>query len=80
MSIWHKEVVRIDGDLKAYVEVQDDYSGSIRGGLRDIHLEGNNYYVRADGNKVDVTEARNNFLAYESKVKSALDWYNKTKF
>lgn len=80
MSIWHKEILRVDGDLKAYIEVQDDYTGNIRGGLRDIHLEGNNYYVRADGNRVDVTEARDNFLRYEDKVKSALDWYNKTKF
>ena len=80
MSIWHKEVLRVDGDLKAYIEVQDDFTGNIRGGLRDIHLEGNTYFARADGNRVNVTEARDNFLRYESKVKDALEWYNKTKF
>lgn len=40
MSIWHKEVVRIDGELMAYVGVQDDYYGTIRYGLRNIHLTG----------------------------------------
>lgn len=80
MAIWHKEVVRVDGDLKVYIKVQDDYYGTIKGSLRDIHLDGDMYYCRADGHRIDVTDARRNFLAYEDKVKSALDWYDKTSF
>lgn len=72
MSIWHKEVVRVKGDLMAYVEIQNDWTGDIRGGLRELHIDGDRYYVRADGNRVDVTDDRQKMLDYEDKVKRAL--------
>ena len=80
MSIWHKEVVRVDGDLKAYIGVQNDYTGQIRYSLRDIHLDGNTYYCRADGQRVFLNTERENWLRHEDEVKSALAWYKKTKF
>lgn len=80
MGIWHKEVIRVNGDLKAYIEVQDDYTGSIRGGLRDIHLDGNTYFVRADGKRIIVTEERQALLNYEDKCKNAIKWYDSTAY
>lgn len=80
MSIWHKEVLRVNGGLKAYIEVQNEWTGAIVGGLRDIHLDGDTYYARADGMRVNVTEDRDRFLRREDEVKTALDWYRKTKF
>lgn len=51
MSIWDTEIVRVDGELKAYVKVQNEIKGGITGCLRNIHLDGNRYYCRADGRK-----------------------------
>ena len=80
MSIWHKEVLRVNGSLKAYIEVQNDWNGAIIGGLRDIHLDGDTYFARADGMRVNVTEDRDRYLQHEDTVKTALEWYHKTKF
>lgn len=80
MSIWHKEIIRLDGTLYAFVKIQDDYTGAIKRDIRDIHIEGNNYYIVADGGHVNVNEAREQFLQYEDRVRTALDWYRKTKF
>lgn len=80
MSIWHKEVIRVNGDLKAYIGVQNDWTGNVRYGIREIHLEGNSYYAMADGKHVDVTKLRDAYIAHEKKVEDALKWYEKTKF
>lgn len=80
MSIWHKEVTRLNGSLMAYIEVQNDYTGAVKGGLRTIHLDGNRYYCVADSQHIDVTSEREKFLAYEDKAKTAIEWWNKTKF
>ena len=80
MSIWHKEVVRVDGSLKAYIVVQNDFTGALIGGLREIHLDGDSYYARSDGMRVNVTEDRERYLRHEDEVKTALEWYHKTKF
>lgn len=80
MSIWHKEVVRVDGELKAYVGVQNDYTGSIRYDLRNIHLSGDTYYCIADGRHVDLNAERRKLLEYEDKCQRAIKWYDSTKF
>lgn len=80
MSIWHKEVIRVNGNLMGYIEVQDDYTGHVRPGLRELHLDGNRYYCIADSQHIDVTSEREKLLNYESKCRSAIEWYNKTKF
>lgn len=80
MGIWHKEVVKVNGDLKAYIGVQNDWTGNIRYGLRDIHIDGNTYYAIADGQHVNVTSQRAQYLNHEGEVERALEWYRKTKF
>lgn len=72
MSIWYKEVVRVKGCLMAYVEVQNDWTGYVRRVFREIHIDGDRYYVRADGQRIDVTSEREKTLSYEDKVKRAL--------
>lgn len=74
MSIWDKEIVRVDGELKVYVKIQNDVTGNIAGTLRNIHIDGNCYYCRADGNRVDVTAARERFLQNENYIKSAVEY------
>lgn len=80
MSIWHKEVVKVNGRLMAYVETQNEYTGATKGGLREIHVDDNRYFCRADGQRVDVTEDRERCIDYENRCKIALDWYSRTKF
>lgn len=77
MSIWHKEVVRIDGELMAYVGVQDDYYGTIRYGLRNIHLTGDTYWCEADHAHVVLNNEREKLLKYEDLCKSAIEFYKK---
>lgn len=80
MSIWHKEVVRLEGTLKAYLRIQDDWTGQITEGLRNIRCDGDTYYCNVGKQRVILNQERELFLRYEDKVKTALDWYNKTKF
>lgn len=74
MGIWHKECVRCDGDIMAFIKVQDDYTGNIRPRLCTMHLDGNTYWAKADGQRINMTEERNRLLRYEDKVKSALEF------
>ena len=80
MSIWHKEVTRVNGSLMAYVEVQNDYTGGIRKGLKEIHVDGNRYFCRADGGRVDVTNERESYLNHESTVAAALKIYKQNSW
>lgn len=80
MSVWNVECVRIDGEVMAAVKIQDDWNGNITLHVRKIHLDGNFYYANVQGQRVDVTYARDLLIGYEDNCKMALDWYRKTKF
>lgn len=80
MSLWSCEVVRLDGELKAYIGVQDDYTGRVVYSLRSLHLDGNDYYIVADGQHINVNGYRERCLAREDEIRRALEWYKKTKF
>lgn len=80
MSLYSLELVRLNGDIKAYVRIQNDWSGQITEGIRNIFLKDNRYYIRVDGNEVNVNKQRDDFLMNEDHVKSALKWYAETKF
>lgn len=77
MSVHDIQIARLGYDLKAYVEIQDDYYGTIRSGLRTIFLDGNKYYINADGHRVDVTRKREEFLVREQYTNSAVEHYKK---
>lgn len=80
MGVWTKECVRIDNEIMAAIRYQDDWSGRITLHVRKIHLDGNTYYCRVDGLRVDVTDAREKLIQYEDNCKNALEWYRQTKF
>lgn len=80
MSLYSLELVRLNGDIKAYVRVQNDWSGQITEGIRNIFLKGDRYYINVDGQKHIVNRQREDFLMREEQIKDALKWYKETKF
>ena len=51
-----------------------------KGRFKTGKLDGNEYYIRAETQRHNVTPQVNRFKMHEDKVKSALEWYDKTKF
>ena len=80
MSLYSLELVRLTGDIKAYVRIQNDWSGQITEGIRNIFLKDDRYYIRVDGQEVKVNAERDRFLMNEQQIKDALKWYKETKF
>ena len=80
MSLYSLELVRLNGDIKAYVRIQNDWSGQITEGIRNIFLKDDQYYINADGCKHVVNKQRDDFLMKEEHIKDALKWYKETKF
>lgn len=80
MSLYSLELVRLNGDIKAYVRIQNDWSGQITEGIRNIFLKGDRYYINVDGQKHIVNRQREDFLMNEQHIKNALKWYTETKF
>ena len=80
MSVYSSEIVKCNGDLKVYVRIQNDWSGQITEGIRNIFSKDGRKYFRAEGNEHDVTRAIEEYSMREDKIRAALDWYNKTKF
>lgn len=75
--IWSKQVLRVDGELKAYVRVQNEFTGSIQGRLYAIKESGNGFYVNADGERQDITKERDAFIEKEAFIKRAVDNYKR---
>ena len=76
MGIWYKEVTRLNYDLVAYIEFQDDWTGRISKHLREIKSDGNRYYCNFQHERLDVTEARSEYLRQEENIKIALERKN----
>lgn len=80
MSLYSLELARLNGDIKAYVRIQNDWSGQITEGIRNIFLKDDRYYIRVDGQEIKVNAERDRFLMNEQHIKDALRWYKETKF
>ena len=80
MSLYSLELVRLNGDIKAYVRVQNDWSGQITEGIRNIFSENGNNYIRVDGQKHYINAELSRFHMNEEHIKDALKWYKETKF
>lgn len=75
MAIWETEVIRVDGNLFAYVRVQNEYNGNISGSFRRIYQDKNgDYYAKADGSNQNLTNQVNRFLASEIRQKEITDF------
>lgn len=72
MGVYDVELTRLDGEIKAYVKIQNDYTGAIIGQLRKIYLDGNEYYIRADGRRVNVSAQYERFKCLEKDFEEFL--------
>lgn len=80
MGIWETEIIRVDGNLFAYMRVQNDFTGNISGSFRRVYLDKKGfYYAKADGKNQSVHEKVKTFLAGEVRQKEINDFYNKYK-
>ena len=80
MSIYSTEITRLNGDLMAFVRIQNDWTGQIRGRIATVISQNGRKHIVADGQRKDVTIKCEDFLRKEAQVKAALDWYKKTKW
>ena len=80
MGLWHKEIVKLDGSIKVYVKIQNEFTGHIREGIREIFHKNGIDYFRADGRVYNVTEDIKAYKAYEENIKNALKFYNETNY
>ena len=76
MGLWKCEVVRIAGDLFAYVENQDDWSGKITNGIRRVKYKNGKYEVLNMGSRLDVTDKAIALTRREEHIKQALKEYD----
>lgn len=78
MGIWDTEVIRVDGNLFAYIKVQNDYSGNVSGSFRRIYQDKHgHYYAKADGRNQNMDNQVKILLAYEEQTKRIRDFYKK---
>lgn len=72
------EIIRVDGNLYAYVRTQNEYTGNVSGAFRRIYTDGNyGWYFKADGKNQYYNDAVNRFLASEIENKEIRDFYKK---
>lgn len=74
MSTWSAEVIEADGNLFAYVRIQNDYTGNISGNFRRIYTDKNGKsYFKADGRNqyIDVRP----YLDRRDAIAKALKFY-----
>ena len=72
MSIWGSEIVKADGNLYAYIRVQNDYTGNIAGSFRRIYKDKNGYYAKVDGSNHYFNNQVKAFQDREALVRNAL--------
>lgn len=69
------EIVKVDGEYKAYVKIQNDWSGDVGGCLRDIHMDKDcRYYCIAGGRRCDVSRIRERYIKREQDIESAVEY------
>ena len=72
MSIWDSEIVKADGNLYAYIRVQNDFTGNIAGSFRRIYKDKNGYYAKVDGSNHYFNNQVKAFKEREDLVRNAL--------
>ena len=73
MSVWDSEIIEADGNLYAYVRVQNEFTGNISGSFRRIYFDKKGKpYAKVDGSNhyfINEVEAFNRRKEY---IKNAL--------
>lgn len=68
------EIVRVDGNLFAYIKVQNEYTGNVSGSFRRIYQDRKGqWYAKCDGKNQYISIAR--FLNQEYEEKKYRDFY-----
>ncbi len=80
MSIHDIEITKLNGDYMAYVRIQNDWTGQIRGRIATIISANGRKHIVADGQKKDVTIQVEDYIRKEDQIKEALKWYKQTKW
>lgn len=81
MSVYDYELVRCNGSIKAFVRIQNDWTGQIRDSIKCIIDDKNGrYHMIADGQRIDVTAAREKFIQYEEYIRECIKWRKQTDF
>ena len=80
MSIHDIEITKLNGDYMAYVRIQNDWTGQIRGRIATVVNAKGRKHIIADGQKKDVTTLVEDYIRKEDQIKEALKWYKQTKW
>lgn len=75
MSIWRYNVTRLDGELMAYVKVQDDWTGNIVAALRKVRMDDEGYYFRAENRRIHINKEVESYTRRESEIEYALKFF-----
>lgn len=70
------EIVRANGDLYAFIQVQNEYTGNVSGSFRRVYQNNEvGYYAKADGKNQCVNNAVLHFLRQEQQMKDIYKFY-----
>lgn len=75
--LYDTEVVRVDGNLYAFIRVQNEFTGNVSGSFRRIYKDKDGYYAKADGKNNYMTSQVQSFLQRESQEREYRDFYKK---
>lgn len=75
MSLNNYEIVRLRGQLTAYVTIQNDWTGQTLPSLRKIYDKEGEYFIRADGRTHNISKSVYRFLEHERMVAKAIMEY-----
>ena len=74
MSVWDSEIIEADGNLYAYIRVQNDFTGNISGSFRRIYFDKKGYpYAKVDGSNHYFTGQVAQFKERQEIIKKALE-------
>lgn len=77
MAIWDVEIVKADGNMYAFVRVQNEFTGNISGSFRRIYKDKNGFYAKVDGSNHYFNNEVARFTAYQEQIKDALEFRKK---
>lgn len=75
--LYDSEVVRVNGDLYAFIRIQNEFTGNVSGSFRRIYKDKLGYYAKADGKNNYMTSQVQSFLQRESQEKEYREFYKK---
>lgn len=79
MAVWDTEIIKADGNMYAFIRVQNEFTGNISGHFRRIYKDKHGYYAKADGKNQYLNSEVDGFLKREASQKEAMDFFKKYK-